>query len=233
MTFLSDYYYTNGITQNIRFDIDIRADIKAESVFIEWVSKLNTLYSVLYRYCVDCFRLPNLPQLRTFSEYQFGTQEERHQTRYAARADALYVHINQRIDLMPIGYSARNSQPLRDARFNRLFLDEADYFLFLEKIDKTQPVISPIPTTTPPSGLIEQFRRYNCYDTHIIGAYSGFGQISAALTDTHRERYEVYRQMVKIDSYPNHGFDLAKPSEIQQAIEKGIIVPFARNYGYL
>jgi hypothetical protein len=212
----------NGITKNVKFSIDVKTDIKSDEILVQWMLKLNALYKALYQYCVDGYQLPPMPPLRTFSEYRSETKEVHYKEEYhTAKAYATYV---VKPLMRPIN-TVRTSQLLRTGDFGRLFKDLQQYTEFLNRIDGLS---QPVPLPSRQLNTIEEFNKYNSYTPRILQSYAGFNQIAAMFTEPNIKRYREYDSMVRTGSYPDHGFDLAKPSEIQKAIDDGRIKPFER-----
>lgn len=223
MTLDNSSRFTNPTTDNVELDFDPkknRSDCERRiKPFAEWLSQLDYLRNCLIDLRLKGYALPTMPQLLTYQEYT-SRREKKKLLGYPVHVnepDVLRVNVPEPKSAVKRGYP---STKLRENTNNlgELFKNIIDYYQFMTEID----------------GAKRSFKSLNALEVITIMYQQKYPEIEA-IEKIKQEMYrnsDEYRDMVMAiylldnTSFQAHGFDLANPKVIEEAINDGRIKPF-------
>lgn len=217
-------YFTNSITDNVEFDFapaDIRDYYKREiKPFAEWLANLDYLRFCLVDLRLKGYDLPKMPTLLTYKEYIFRRKKmeasKLEEKKYVNERDALRVDIPKPKPIMMCA-STRLREEANDLQ--ELFKSTNGFYQFMTDIDEakrdrskvvdTQMVIDIYKQKHPEIQSIEEIKQEMYRETEFL-----------------EKAMAIY--LLDNTSFGEHGFDLANPKLIEEAINDGRIKPFPK-----
>lgn len=219
MTIDNSGSFTNPSTTNIEFDFNPQTSKEAYQISIkpiaEWVDKLDYLRACFTDLRLRGYSIPSMPKLRKYSEYNKYKNKENTFTGYVCEPDNLRIEkVNTTISSNLVSSKLR----IYEKKLQELFIKEYDFIRFLYEIDKTPQKKD----KQSPMDIIDVYQ-YKCPEMK-------------AIQDIKQEMYNTTGYLDKVKaiyllentSFGEHGFDLANPKLIEEAINDGRIKPFIR-----
>lgn len=225
MTLNNSGCFTNPTTDNVEFDFALKETQSGYErkikPFAEWLAKLDYLKNCLINLRLEGYIMPKMPALLAYKEYIARREKMlllgRMEQVYVNEPDALQVNVPKSKSKIKWKYA---STKLREEtnKLEELFKSINDFYQFLTEIDCAKKRIK-VPNI---QDIIDIYQQKNPE----IEAIEKIKQDMYATT----EFLEITKAIYLLDnaSFGEHGFDLANPKILEEAINDGRIKPFPR-----